>query len=471
MNVISGRIPPNKPTDRVRTTSSGGNGGGRWQPSRRMLRFRLYAGLVLLDIVCILLSFAAVGLADNSSVRTVSIIGSAILPIYLFAAFSTGAYATSAIDQIGSAIGRAARALLFAAASILFLAFTLRASEGFSRLVFALGVLGSIALLSAGRYVFLRRVARILGGNPYNVVLICDDGHMPIGGSYSMVLATSSFDAGGPEPEMYDRLARALEQVDRVVVACRIENREKWVHLLQGANIQGEIVMDELKAFGPRGLGRFGSSPTLVVARGPMSAQGRLLKRLFDITFAGATLLLLLPVFLLVAAAVKLESRGPVFFVQTRIGRANRLFRIRKFRSMRVDDCDGAGARSTGRDDDRITRVGSFIRKTSIDELPQLMNVLDGTMSIVGPRPHALGSRAEDKLFWEIDGRYWYRHAVKPGLTGLAQVRGYRGATNVESDLTNRLHSDLEYLDRWTIWRDLFIIVKTFGVLVHRNAF
>jgi lipopolysaccharide/colanic/teichoic acid biosynthesis glycosyltransferase len=138
---------------------------------------------------------------------------------------------------------------------------------------------------------------------------------------------------------------------------------------------------------------------------------------------------------------------------------------------MRVEASDGRGAASTLRDDQRITAVGRFIRKTSIDELPQLINVLIGDMSVVGPRPHAVGSRAENLLFWEIDHRYWHRHAAKPGLTGLAQVRGFRGATERRGDLTNRLQADLEYLNYWSIWRDLKIILRTFAVLVHRNAY
>jgi lipopolysaccharide/colanic/teichoic acid biosynthesis glycosyltransferase len=138
---------------------------------------------------------------------------------------------------------------------------------------------------------------------------------------------------------------------------------------------------------------------------------------------------------------------------------------------MRNETSDRQGNQSTRRDDDRITVVGRFIRRTSLDELPQLMNVLSGDMSIVGPRPHALGSRAEDLLFWEIDSRYWHRHAAKPGLTGLAQVRGYRGATNHRDDVVNRLHADLEYLDNWSLWKDLKIIMMTFRVVVHSNAF
>ena len=147
------------------------------------------------------------------------------------------------------------------------------------------------------------------------------------------------------------------------------------------------------------------------------------------------------------------------------------MFQVLKFRSMTVADADGAGHRSASRDDDRITRCGRFIRGTSIDELPQLLNVLKGDMSIVGPRPHALGSRAADKLFWEVDQRYWDRHAAKPGLTGLAQVRGFRGATLVEDDLRNRLQADLEYLENWSVWRDVKIIFLTVRVVWHRNAF
>jgi polysaccharide biosynthesis protein PslA len=142
-----------------------------------------------------------------------------------------------------------------------------------------------------------------------------------------------------------------------------------------------------------------------------------------------------------------------------------------KFRSMKREGADPAGSISTARDDDRMTRVGRFIRRTSIDELPQLINVLRGDMSLVGPRPHAIGSQAGDKLFWEVDSRYWQRHSLKPGLSGLAQVRGFRGATEHESDLANRLNADLEYLEGWTIWRDLRIIWLTLRVIVHDRAY
>jgi lipopolysaccharide/colanic/teichoic acid biosynthesis glycosyltransferase len=118
-----------------------------------------------------------------------------------------------------------------------------------------------------------------------------------------------------------------------------------------------------------------------------------------------------------------------------------------------------------------VTPIGRFIRRTSIDELPQLLNVLRGEMSLVGPRPHAVGSQAGDKLFWRIDAAYWNRHSLKPGLTGLAQIRGFRGATEEEADLQNRLDADLEYIRTWSPWGDALIVLKTLGVLVHRQAF
>ena len=178
-----------------------------------------------------------------------------------------------------------------------------------------------------------------------------------------------------------------------------------------------------------------------------------------------------LPVAAIIAVIIKLTSPGPVFFVQQRVGWRNQLFPMFKFRSMYVEQTDPSGLRSATPDDSRVTPVGRFLRKTSLDELPQLYNVLKGDMSIVGPRPHALGSRAADRLFWDIHDAYFTRHAIKPGLTGLAQVRGLRGATVTPSDLLDRVQADLEYLADWSIWRDFAIIAQTVKVLVHEKAF
>jgi lipopolysaccharide/colanic/teichoic acid biosynthesis glycosyltransferase len=241
--------------------------------------------------------------------------------------------------------------------------------------------------------------------------------------------------------------------------------------MLKGTELDVEILTPELDKMGVLAIGRFGRTTTALVSRGPLGLRDQALKRIFDVLVASAGLLLLAPVLALIAIAIKLESPGPILFRQPRVGLSNRAFTMYKFRSMRAEETDQHGRQHTLRNDPRVTRLGAFLRKTSLDELPQLLNVLQGTMSIVGPRPHATGSLAGKSLFWEVDDRYWHRHAVKPGMTGLAQVRGHRGSTFEESDLSHRLQSDLEYLTGWSIWRDLGILLSTSRVLVHRRAF
>lgn len=214
-----------------------------------------------------------------------------------------------------------------------------------------------------------------------------------------------------------------------------------------------------------------GGQGMLLVSAGPLGLRARAIKRIFDIVFATTAIVVLSPLLAVVALAIKLEDGGPVLFAQKRVGRANRFFKMYKFRSMSESQADKDGLISASKDDQRVTRVGAFIRRTSIDELPQLFNVLKGDMSIVGPRPHALGSHAGDKLFWQVDRRYWHRHSLRPGLSGLAQIRGLRGATDSERDLLDRLRADLEYLEGWTIMRDITIVLLTIRVLVHDRAF
>lgn len=245
----------------------------------------------------------------------------------------------------------------------------------------------------------------------------------------------------------------------------------EWAMILKGANVDGEVLDDEVARLGAQGARVTANHGLLLVSAGPLGLRERAIKRLFDVTFAGIAVLALSPLMIAVALAVKLQDGGPVFFTQRRMGRGNRFFNMYKFRSMTQALCDRDGNQSASKDDQRITAVGRFIRRTSIDELPQLLNVLLGDMSVVGPRPHATGSLAGNKLFWEVDLRYWQRHSLKPGLSGLAQVRGYRGATDRESDLVNRLQSDLEYLEGWTILRDIQIVFLTLRVLVHDRAF
>ncbi|HEU4960360.1 MAG TPA: sugar transferase [Sphingomonas sp.] len=446
----------------------------RWQPRHLTLRVRLLLYTLVLDLVCIAACFAIAPAlhAGQYSGSRLDMVLAVLLPIYLFSAIELDAYgAELMLDRYGAA-ARGVKAFVVAFSFLVLAAFALKTSESLSRLTIAIGAILSIATMAAARFYFAKHAAAILGGNPFSAVLLRDgDGPVPPGEFSVVIAAEAGFDPDRHDPDMYDRLAKALGGADRVVVVCPPERRLAWAHALKGANVQSELLMPELADFAPMGVARQGDDTTLIVSNGPLGLADRLVKRGFDTAVASLTILFFSPILLAVAILIKLDSPGPVFFRQTRIGRGNEKFRMLKFRSMRLDACDGAGDRSTSRDDDRITRLGRFIRMTSIDELPQLFNVLKGDMSIVGPRPHALGSRAEDKLFWEIDERYWHRHAAKPGLTGLAQVRGYRGATVHEHDLVNRLQADLEYLDHWTIWKDLKIILQTFRVIFHRNAY
>jgi Undecaprenyl-phosphate glucose phosphotransferase len=212
--------------------------------------------------------------------------------------------------------------------------------------------------------------------------------------------------------------------------------------------------------------------PVIHVADRPLGDWGGLLKWTEDRIVATVALVLLAPVMLLIAVAIKIDSPGPVLFRQNRYGFNNQLIEVLKFRTMRQDACDANGSALTMRDDPRVTRLGRFLRRSSLDELPQLFNVLRGEMSIVGPRPHAIEAKAADQLYQDVVAGYAARHKVKPGLTGWAQVNGWRGPTDTEDQIVKRVEHDLWYLENWSICFDLKIIAMTVFVgLFGKNAY
>jgi putative colanic acid biosynthesis UDP-glucose lipid carrier transferase len=211
-----------------------------------------------------------------------------------------------------------------------------------------------------------------------------------------------------------------------------------------------------------------GSAICVELQRGPMSAIERAAKRCTDMLIAGIALLTLLPLLAIVAVAIKLDSPGPVLFRQQRCGFNGRSFAIYKFRTMLVME-DGPSIIQARRVDCRVTRIGKWLRQTSIDELPQLLNVLDGTMSLVGPRPHAV---AHDSQFDKVVRNYAFRRRVKPGLTGWAQIHGCRGPTPTAALIERRVEYDLWYIDNWSLRLDLAILLQTpIEVLRGRNAY
>lgn len=206
--------------------------------------------------------------------------------------------------------------------------------------------------------------------------------------------------------------------------------------------------------------------PMLNIMEKPVSGWGALWKSSLDLILGLIFTLLAAPIMLLAAIAIKLESKGPVLFKQKRYGFNNQLIEVYKFRSMYTDRCDADAEQLTTKDDPRVTKVGSFLRKTSIDELPQLFNVLRGEMSVVGPRPHATKAKAAGKLYEDVVDGYAIRHKVKPGITGWAQVNGWRGNTDTEQDIMGRLEHDFYYIENWSVLFDLYIILRTFKVFV-----
>jgi Undecaprenyl-phosphate glucose phosphotransferase len=215
-----------------------------------------------------------------------------------------------------------------------------------------------------------------------------------------------------------------------------------------------------------------GDVPFLPVFDKPISDWGHALKAMFDRAVAAILILALSPVLALVALGVRISSAGPILFRQTRYGFNNEKFAVFKFRSMFTDQCDAAGNKLVTRKDPRVTPFGAFIRRWSLDELPQLFNVLLGDLSLVGPRPHAVKGKAAGLLYEQVVDGYFARHRVKPGITGWAQIKGWRGETDTIEKIEQRVAHDLFYIENWSIWFDLKILALTpISVLTTENAF
>jgi Undecaprenyl-phosphate glucose phosphotransferase len=225
--------------------------------------------------------------------------------------------------------------------------------------------------------------------------------------------------------------------------------------------------------FRPRSYSYIGNVPVLDVFDKPIADWDVLIKGAFDKIVGAICLVLFAPVMAIVALAIKLDSRGPVLFRQIRYGFNNEQIEVFKFRSMYADKLDYAAAKQVTRSDPRVTRVGRFIRKTSLDELPQLFNVVfKGNLSLVGPRPHVMHARADERLYDEVVDGYFARHRVKPGLTGWAQINGWRGETDTHEKIQKRVECDLYYIENWSILLDVYILALTpLALLKTENAY
>ncbi len=332
----------------------------------------------------------------------------------------------------------------------------------------------------------LERRAVIVGGGPAGEEVLRNlaeqhDSDLRIYGVFDDRTDTRSPDiiAGFPKLGTVDDLVEFARHtaVDLVIFTLPITAEKRLLQMLRKLwvlpiDIRLAAHMNKLR-FRPRSYSYIGNVPVLDVFDKPIADWDLVVKAAFDKTVGTICLILLAPLMLIIALAVKLSSKGPVFFKQKRYGFNNELIEIYKFRSMYVDQLDYAAAKQVTRNDPRVTSIGRIIRKTSLDELPQLFNVVfAGNLSLVGPRPHAVHATAENRLYDKVVDGYFARHRVRPGITGWAQINGWRGETNTSEKIQGRVEHDLQYIENWSIMFDAYILAMTpISVLRGDNAY
>ena len=375
---------------------------------------------------------------------------------------------------------RLAVTVIFAFGFALSVVFMLKHSEQFSRVwVIGWGSLSFLILFTAkvfwvsqfrrlaAKGLFRRRVF-LIGAGPMLASARADLLSVPH--SVDLVGVSDLEDVPGSEADNFAALNHALDRVlkkgisgsiDEVVIAFPGGNSallDPVIRRLRMLPIDLKVALDlGAYKYRPLELDHMGGTSTVSVQKRPISDWDVFIKALEDFSLGLFALIVFLPVMAVIAVLIKLDSKGPVFFRQRRHGLNHKVIEVMKFRTMTVME-DGDQIKQATKDDDRFTRVGRFLRKTSLDELPQLFNVLAGDMSLVGPRPHAL---AHNNYYSEMLEDYASRHRVKPGITGWAQVNGFRGEITSPGLMAERIRYDLEYIDNWSIWLDLRILFMT----------
>ncbi|MBC2884905.1 undecaprenyl-phosphate glucose phosphotransferase [Ochrobactrum sp. CM-21-5] len=365
-------------------------------------------------------------------------------------------------------------------------AFLFKTSSNFSRGWFLIWAIGTFVLLLAARLFIswkIRRWARngamerravIVGGGTNAEVLIRSLEQQPDNDIRICGIFDDRDDkrsppivAGYPKLGNINELIEfaRIAHIDMLIVSLPISAEARVLALLKKlwvlpVDIRLSALNNHLR-FRPRAYSYVGSVPMLDIFDKPINDWDSVAKRIFDIAFSLAGIIFLSPVMLVTALAIKLDSKGPVIFKQKRHGFNNEVINVWKFRSMYTDKCDPTARNAVTKNDPRVTRVGRFIRKTSLDELPQFFNVLAGSLSLVGPRPHAVAAHSNNLLYNEVVDGYFARHRVKPGVTGWAQINGWRGEIDNEEKITMRTEYDLYYIENWSLWFDLKILFMT----------
>lgn len=355
-------------TDADRT--AGGYVPFRPMRSRVQLRLQSYLALIVSDIIALFIGFSGSGYLylGWEGVEHAAVLAQLILPVFLTVALYNGSYSLHALENARSGATRALAAVSISASVVVFIAFYTKSSADFSRLLFTVGLLFAAVTLAWSR-TQMRSFVKWRCGNSVLNELVIDDGgpEIVLPRSQTANAAQLGLYPELDNPQALDRIGQILSACDRVVVSCSPERRLAWATILKGANIEGEVVDDTVSCLGAHGARIAAGHGLLRVSVGPLGLRDRATKRLFDLIAAGAGLVLLSPLLLLTTLAILVEDGSPVLFVQRRVGRGNRFFSVYKFRSMRQAESDSAGTQSAQRDDQRVTRVGALIRRTSID--------------------------------------------------------------------------------------------------------
>lgn len=395
-------------------------------------------------------------------------------------------YQLQSLFRPGGAIGRMTLCWAMAFALMAVTAFFMKVSADYSRLLFGSWFVAGLVLLAAERLVaaqLIRRWTRngrmerravIVGGGkaaealirsieqqPYNDIRICgifddrdDRRSPPIVAGYPKLGTVSELLA-------FARIAR----IDMLIVSLPVTAETRVLQLLKKlwvlpVDIRLSAHSNQLQ-FRPRSYSYIGAVPMLDIFDKPINDWDSVAKRAFDIVFSLLGIVVFSPVMIATAIAIKLDSKGPVLFKQKRHGFNNEVIEVYKFRSMYTDQSDPTARKSVTKNDPRVTRVGRIIRKTSIDELPQFFNSLFGSLSLVGPRPHAVAAQSHNLLYNEVVDGYFARHKVKPGVTGWAQINGWRGEMDTDEKIRKRTEFDLYYIENWSLWFDIKILFLT----------
>jgi Undecaprenyl-phosphate glucose phosphotransferase len=434
-----------------------------------------------------------VGYQPSYFVITVAV---AVFSIFVFQVLHT--YNLTAFRQPLRQVFRLAGGWLFVFLIVFAALFFLKLDESVSRVWIGTWFLGGIAGLAVERAILARltlemakagRLARravVVGGGEYGAMLLRNfgDSRSP---EISMlgVFDDRADDRSPLNVEGFPKLGNVDElvefarntRIDLIIFALPITAEQRILEMLRKlwvlpTDIRLAAHANRLR-FRPRSYSYVGQVPVLDLLDRPIADWDVVIKLAFDKIVGALALIALSPVLLATAIAIKLDSPGPVLFRQRRYGFNNELVEVFKFRSMYADKADATAAKLVTRDDPRVTRVGRFIRKTSLDELPQLLNVVfKGNLSLVGPRPHAVHAKAADRQYDEVVDGYFARHRVRPGITGWAQVNGWRGETDTHEKIQQRVEHDLHYIENWSILFDLYILAVTpFSLINSKNAF